>query len=64
MGITAEAVAKQWQISREQQGGCIDSHQKAIAAQQQGWFKNEVQMTCLIPSRRTSGIRHIYRNKP
>ncbi|MGL6029393.1 MAG: acetyl-CoA C-acyltransferase [Legionella sp.] len=43
MGITAENVAKQWDISREQQDEfAADSHKKAVAAQQRGDFKAEI----------------------
>ncbi len=43
MGITAENVAKQWQISREQQDEfAAASHRKAVAAQQRGDFKAEI----------------------
>ena len=42
MGLTAENVAKQWKISREAQDEfSLASHQKAIAAQQAGEFKDE-----------------------
>lgn len=43
MGITAENVAKQWEITREQQDEfAIESHKKAVFAQQQGYFKDEI----------------------
>ncbi|RUR07707.1 acetyl-CoA C-acyltransferase [Legionella sp. km772] len=43
MGITAENVAKQWEISREQQDEfATESHKKAIFAQQNGYFKEEI----------------------
>ena len=43
MGITAENVAQQWQISREQQDEfAAASHAKAVAAQQRGDFKAEI----------------------
>lgn len=43
MGLTAEAVAKEYGISREEQDQfSFDSHQKAIAAIQQGHFKNGI----------------------
>jgi acetyl-CoA acyltransferase len=42
MGLTAERVAEQWKVSREAQDQfSIDSHKKAIAAQQAGFFDNE-----------------------
>lgn len=42
MGITAEKVAAQWKISREAQDEfALNSHRKAIAAQESGEFKDE-----------------------
>ncbi|MCE0723506.1 MULTISPECIES: acetyl-CoA C-acyltransferase [Legionella] len=43
MGITAENVAKRWEITREQQDEfAAESHKKAITAQQKGDFKAEI----------------------
>jgi acetyl-CoA acyltransferase len=43
MGITAENVAKQWEITREQQDEfATQSHMKAVAAQARGDFKAEI----------------------
>ena len=43
MGMTAELVAKRWDISREQQDEfAAESHRKAVQAQQQGDFKAEI----------------------
>ncbi|MGJ7901449.1 acetyl-CoA C-acyltransferase [Lysobacter sp. 1R34A] len=43
MGITAEKVAEEWKISREDQDAfALASHQKAIAAIQAGEFKSEI----------------------
>lgn len=43
MGITAENVAKEWKISREEQDQfATESHQKAIDAQKHGYFKAEI----------------------
>ncbi|MHA7679090.1 acetyl-CoA C-acyltransferase [Cupriavidus sp. PET2-C1] len=43
MGLTAEKVAQQWQVSREDQDAfSLASHQKAIRAQQAGAFKDEI----------------------
>ncbi|SDO85429.1 acetyl-CoA acyltransferase [Ralstonia sp. 25mfcol4.1] len=43
MGLTAEKVATQWQVSREDQDAfALASHQKAIAAQQAGEFNDEI----------------------
>lgn len=43
MGITAEIVAKRWQISREQQDEfATESHKRAVAAQLRGDFQSEI----------------------
>ncbi len=43
MGITAEIVAKEWHITREEQDHfAANSHQKALAAQQRGDFNQEI----------------------
>ena len=43
MGITAEKVAQEWKISREDQDAfALASHQKAIAAIRAGAFKDEI----------------------
>ncbi len=43
MGITAEKVAEEWKVSREDQDAfALASHQKAIAAIQAGEFKGEI----------------------
>jgi acetyl-CoA acyltransferase len=43
MGITAEKVAEEWKISREDQDAfALASHQKAIAAIQAGEFRSEI----------------------
>lgn len=43
MGMTAEKVAAQWKVSREDQDQfALRSHQKAIAAQQSGEFNDEI----------------------
>ncbi len=42
MGLTAEKVATQWSISREAQDKfAVESHRRAIAAQEAGFFKDE-----------------------
>ncbi|WP_432381243.1 acetyl-CoA C-acyltransferase [Duganella sp. P38] len=42
MGLTAEKVAAQWKVSREDQDAfSVESHRRAIAAQQAGFFKDE-----------------------
>ncbi|RPE81710.1 acetyl-CoA C-acyltransferase [Vulcaniibacterium tengchongense] len=43
MGITAEKVAEEWKVSREDQDAfALASHQKALAAIQAGEFKDEI----------------------
>lgn len=43
MGITAENVAKRWEITREQQDEfATESHKKAVAAQEHGYFNAEI----------------------
>lgn len=43
MGLTAEAVAKQFNVSREDQDEfAYNSHQKALKAQSEGKFKNQI----------------------
>ena len=43
MGITAEKVAEEWKVSREDQDAfALDSHQKALAAQKAGEFADEI----------------------
>jgi acetyl-CoA acyltransferase len=43
MGLTAEKVAQQWKISREAQDEfSVKSHQKALAAQAEGHFRDEI----------------------
>lgn len=43
MGITAEIVAKKWEISREEQDDfALQSHKKALEAYEQGYFTDEI----------------------
>lgn len=43
MGLTAERVAQQWKVSREAQDAfALQSHQRALAAQQAGEFTDEI----------------------
>ena len=43
MGLTAEKVAQQWKVSREQQDAfALESHLRAIKAQQAGEFTDEI----------------------
>ena len=49
MGLTAEKVAQQWKVTREAQDEfSLASHQKAIAAQQAGEFKDETTSVDII----------------
>ncbi|XP_053150503.1 acetyl-CoA acetyltransferase, cytosolic [Hemicordylus capensis] len=52
MGITAENVAKQWQVSREEQDQlAVKSQNKAEKAQKAGYFEKEI-VPVLVPSRK------------
>jgi len=43
MGLTAENVASQWKVTREEQDAfALQSHQRATAAQDRGEFKDEI----------------------
>ena len=43
MGLTAEKVAQQWKVSREAQDAfALESHRRALAAQQAGEFDDEI----------------------
>jgi acetyl-CoA acyltransferase len=43
MGLTAERVATQWKVSREDQDAfALQSHERALAAQQSGEFSDEI----------------------
>ena len=61
MGITAEKVAEQWSVTREQQDAfALASHQKALAAIANGEFKDEIspyQVTARIPDLAGNAIR-------
>ncbi|MDN7673216.1 acetyl-CoA C-acyltransferase [Burkholderia oklahomensis] len=49
MGLTAERVAEQWKVSREDQDAfSVESHKKALAAQQAGEFKDEIAPYAII----------------
>lgn len=49
MGITAEKVAQQWHISRDQQDHfALESHQRAVAAQKRGEFDDEITPVTVI----------------
>lgn len=61
MGITAENVASQWQISREDQDRfATESHNKAAQAQLAGYFKDEIipyELTLKTPDLKTNKIK-------
>ncbi len=61
MGITAENVASQWQISREDQDRfATESHNKAAQAQLAGHFKDEIipyELTLKTPDLKTNEIK-------
>lgn len=43
MGLTAENIAREWNISREDQDACaLESHKRAVAAAQEGRFKDQI----------------------
>lgn len=43
MGMTAENIAHEWNISREDQDACaMESHKRAVAAMQQGRFRDQI----------------------
>ncbi|HTP96420.1 MAG TPA: acetyl-CoA C-acyltransferase family protein, partial [Burkholderiales bacterium] len=43
MGITAENVAEKWKISREKQDElAVESHRRAVAATEKGYFKDQI----------------------
>ena len=43
MGITAENIAEQWKISREQQDEfAVESHRRAVNAMEKGYFKDQI----------------------
>lgn len=56
MGITAENVAAKWNISREDQDAlAVQSHQRAAAATEKGYFKDQI-LPIEIPSRKGTTI--------
>jgi acetyl-CoA acyltransferase len=62
MGITAENVAKQWKVTREEQDAfAVASHQKASAAIAAGKFKGEIlpyEVDTASPDLMTGGVKH------
>ena len=58
MGVTAEKVAQRWKVSRESQDAfALASHQKAVAAQQAGEFKDEMTSVHVVETLAESGKR-------
>lgn len=59
MGLTAEKVAERWHISREDQDAfALQSHERAIAAQEAGLFDAEItpyETTSYVPSGQDNG---------
>lgn len=52
MGLTAEKVAQQWKVSREDQDAfALRSHQRAVAAQKSGAFADEITPVEIIERR-------------
>src|SRR5919198_6332319 len=42
-GISAEAIAEEWGLTREELDAfSLDSHRRAVAASDEGWFENEI----------------------
>ena len=62
MGITAENVAKQWKVTREEQDAfAVASHQKAMRAIATGGFKDEIlayEIESALPDLMTGSIKH------
>ena len=62
MGITAENVAKQWKVTREEQDAfAVASHQKAARAITAGGFKDEIlpyEIDTAIPDLASGAIKH------
>ncbi len=62
MGITAENVAKQWKVTREEQDAfAVASHRKAAAAIAAGNFKSEIlpyEIDAAMPDLASGEIRH------
>ena len=55
MGITAEAIAEKWKITREQQDEfSVESHRRAINAIEKGYFKEQILPVELKTRKRTT----------
>jgi acetyl-CoA acyltransferase len=65
MGITAEKVAQQWNVSREAQDRfALESHRKAVAATQTGEFRDEMAPYTIdekVPDLAAEQITHVTR---
>lgn len=63
MGLTAEKVAQQWKVSREDQDAfALESHRRAIAAIQGGKFKAEISpldVTYRVPNLKTGEVEYV-----
>jgi acetyl-CoA acyltransferase len=61
MGLTAEKVAQQWGVSREDQDAfAVESHRRALAAIESGAFKSEItplDVTYRIPNLETGEVK-------
>ncbi|MCW3478991.1 acetyl-CoA C-acyltransferase [Neisseriaceae bacterium JH1-16] len=61
MGLTAEKVAQQWNVSREDQDAfAVESHRRALAAIESGAFKSEItplDVTYRIPNLETGEVK-------
>ena len=62
MGITAENVARQWKVTREEQDAfAVASHQKAVKAITTGGFKDEIlpyEIDASLPDLASGAIKH------
>ena len=62
MGITAENVARQWKVTREEQDAfAVASHQKAVKAIAAGGFKDEIlpyEIDASLPDLMSGAIKH------
>ncbi|TCP12097.1 acetyl-CoA acyltransferase [Crenobacter luteus] len=63
MGLTAEKVAQQWGVSREDQDAfAVESHRRALAAIESGAFKAEISpldVTYRVPNLATGEVEHV-----
>jgi acetyl-CoA acyltransferase len=59
MGMTAEIVAKKWGVSREDQDNfAVESHRRALHAQENGYFETEISPIKIVERRLDSTNRH------